>query len=689
MSQAPAEPFNPKRVIAKLPGLPGIYRYYDAGGILLYVGKARDLKKRVASYFNKGAHDSRIAHMVARIARIETTPTRSEAEALLLENNLIKTQAPRYNIVFRDDKSYPYLKITGHRFPRMAYYRGAVDKRQRYFGPFPNAWAVKESIQILQKVFMLRTCEDTVFANRSRPCLLHQIRRCSAPCVAAITPEAYAQDVENASRFLQGQTSEVLASLDAKMQAAAAGLRFEEAAAVRDQIGALSRVLRQQNMELGSSEGHNADVDVLAVRVEGGRACVNLAMVRGGRHLGDRAYFPAHVESGGRLSHKGIEAAVLEAFLAQHYLDKFIPQTLIVNLDPEVPELIAALEQQCGHRVQLVRQPQSQRRAWLEMAEKNAALALARMLAEEGSQQARTRALAEALGLENEKDDLAELRIECFDISHTMGEATQASCVVFHHHAMQNGEYRRYNIAGIAPGDDYAAMRQVLTRRYAKLVESSTGADALDAAAADLEIAKEAREAGEGTVVDDEEGPCAGKALPGAAPDAPSVDASSTGKRASRTSNLPAASFPDVVLVDGGKGQVEIARQVFVEIGLDIALIVGVAKGEDRKVGLETLIFADGRAQLELGKESAALMLIAQIRDEAHRFAITGMRARRAKTRTTSRLEEIEGIGAKRRQKLLARFGGLRGVVAASVDELATVEGVSHQLAEEIYRQLH
>ena len=688
MNHAPAEPFNPKRVIAKLPGLPGIYRYYDAGGILLYVGKARDLKKRVASYFNKGAHDSRIAHMVARIARIETTPTRSEAEALLLENNLIKTQAPRYNIVFRDDKSYPYLKITGHRFPRMAYYRGAVDKRQRYFGPFPNAWAVKESIQILQKVFMLRTCEDTVFANRSRPCLLHQIRRCSAPCVAAITPEAYAQDVENASRFLQGQTSEVLASLDAKMQAAAAALRFEEAAAVRDQIGALSRVLRQQNMELGSSEGHNADVDVLAVRVEGGRACVNLAMVRGGRHLGDRAYFPAHVESGGRLSHKGIEAAVLEAFLAQHYLDKFIPQTLIVNLDPEVPELIAALEQQCGHRIQLVRQPQSQRRAWLEMADKNAALALARMLAEEGSQQARTRALAKALGLENEKEDLAELRIECFDISHTMGEATQASCVVFHHHAMQNGEYRRYNIAGITPGDDYAAMRQVLARRYAKLVEASTGADALDAAAADLEIAKEAREAGQGTVAE-EGGPCAGQAFPGAAPDAPSAEASSTGKRASRTSNLPAASFPDVVLVDGGKGQVEIARQVFVEIGLDIALIVGVAKGEDRKVGLETLIFADGRAPLELGKESAALMLIAQIRDEAHRFAITGMRARRARTRTTSRLEEIEGIGAKRRQKLLARFGGLRGVVAASVDELATVEGVSHQLAEEIYRQLH
>ncbi len=669
-------PFDPKPLIAKLPGLPGVYRYYDAADTLLYVGKARDLKKRVSSYFNKGPRDARIAHMVERIARIETTPTRSEAEALLLENNLIKTQAPRYNIVFRDDKSYPYLKITAHRYPRMAYYRGAIDKLQQYFGPFPNAWAVKESIQILQKVFLLRTCEDTVFANRSRPCLLHQIKRCSAPCVGAITPEAYAADVGNASRFLRGQTSEVLADLDAKMQAAAEALRFEEAAAVRDQIGSLSRVLRQQSIELGNSEGSNADVDVVAVRVEGGRACVNLAMVRGGRHLGDRAYFPSHVESGADLAEKSIEAAVLEAFLAQHYLDKFLPATLVVNVDPQAAELVAALEEQCGHRIALVRQPQSQRRVWLDMAERNAQVALARMLAEQGSQQARTRALAEALGLENEKEDLSELRVECFDISHTMGEATQASCVVFHHHRMRNGEYRRYNIAGITPGDDYAAMRQVLTRRYSRLVEAVSGARAVDATAAELELAREAEQAGAGTIAEVE-------VAEDAAGDAPK------GKSGRGRAGAPAPVLPDVVLVDGGKGQVEIARQVFAEIGLDIGLIVGVAKGEGRKVGLETLIFGDGRAPLELGKESAALMLIAQIRDEAHRFAITGMRARRAKARTTSRLEEIEGIGAKRRQKLLARFGGLRGVMAASVDELATVDGVSHQLAEEIYRQLH
>jgi excinuclease ABC subunit C len=649
------------REVASLPALPGVYRYFDAQDQLLYVGKAINLKKRVSSYFQKNHGGTRIGHMVGKIVRMETTVVRSEAEALLLENNLIKTLQPRYNILFRDDKSYPYLKMTGvqpspkpaaaaeavplpkalapvaAQFTRVSYYRGAVEKKHRYFGPYPSAWAVKEAILLMQKVFRLRTCEDPVFSNRTRPCLLYQIKRCSAPCVGHISAADYAQDAANAERFLRGDAQDVMRTLEARMMAHAERLEFEQAAELRNQVAALSNVLHQQSMDNVADR----DVDILAVKVQGGKACVNLAMVRGGRHLGDRPYFPAHVEDAvdwlddepDGVAAPSVEVQVLEAFLSQHYIDVAMPPSLVVS-HPVGKGLVKALSEQVGFKVNAVHQPREQRRAWLEMAQTNADLQLARLLAEEGSQQARTRALAEALDLALE--DLAALRVECFDISHTAGEATQASCVVFHHHKMQNAEYRRFNIDGITPGDDYAAMRQVLTRRYSKLAEA-------------LNEAKRA-----------------GSTLGG-------------------TGHLP-----DLVLVDGGKGQVAMAREVFESLGLDLSLIVGVEKGEGRKVGLEELVFADGREKVYLGADSAALMLVAQIRDEAHRFAITGMRAQRAKVRVGgSKLEDIPGVGPKRRARLLQRFGGVRGVALAGVDDIATVEGISRELAEEIYRALH
>ena len=650
---AAAEPARPvdvaelrKRLLAEvaaLPNLPGVYRYFDAAGMVLYVGKARDLKKRVSNYFTKrhagSEHSIWTGYMVSRIARMETTVVRSEAEALLLENNLIKALAPRFNIRFVDDKSYPYLKIQSHRFPRVAYYRGAVDQKHRYFGPFPSAWAVKESIQLLQKVFHLRTCEDTVFSNRTRPCLLYQIKRCSGPCVDYVSPADYERDVANAERFLRGDQQELMDALQAQMMARAEALQFEQAAEIRNQIGALSRVLHQQAVE-DNTGMRVVDTDILAVKVDGGRACVNLAMVRGGRHLGDRPYFPKHAmnaieveadddaesnaETDAETDARSPEVRVLEAFIAQHYLEGGMPPLLVVSHAVD-KALVEALAVRSEVRAAVQHQPREPRRAWLDMCIQGAGIRLAQLLAEEGSQQARTRALVDALDIAVE--DLNTFRIECFDVSHTAGEATQASCVVFEAHKMQSSQYRRYNIAGITPGDDYAAMRQVLVRRYAKLVEA----------------------AAQGT-----------------------------------------ARLPDLVLVDGGRGQVGVAREVFEELGIELSRIVGVEKGEARKVGLEEFVFADGRPKVGLGRESAALMLVAQIRDEAHRFAITGMRARRASVRTgASKLEEIAGVGPRKRAKLLQRFGGARGVGQASIEDLATVEGVSRELAEEIYRALH
>ena len=675
--------------VAALPALPGVYRWYDAAGGLLYVGKARNLKKRVSSYLQKDHDGTRIGHMVSRIVRLETTVVRSEAEALLLENNLIKTLDPKFNILFRDDKSYPYLKLVSHPFPRMSYFRGAVDKKHRYFGPYPNAWAVKQTIQLMQKVFRLRTCEDTVYNHRSRPCLLYQIQRCTAPCVGFITPADYARDVRDAERFLLGDTQEVINDLQSNMMVHAEALEFEKAAALRDRIGSLSKVLHQQSMDASSLSASDKDVDILAVKVAGGRACVNLAMVRGSRHLGDRAYFPQHVDDGAALSadeaearfedelagpentramNNSPEAAVLEAFIAQHYIGQPVPPLLVTSHAVD-PALLDALSETTGVRVRAQHQPREQRRIWLEMAAKGAELSLARLLAEEGSAQARTRALIDALDLDIE--DPAALRVECFDISHTAGEATQASCVVYEAHGMQSAQYRRFNIEGITGGDDYAAMRQVLTRRYARLAEAMAEAASAGKVPVEADTAATPEAAPAPVPEDGADGAVAIEAKPGKA-------------------RRSAARLPDLVLVDGGRGQVTMAREVFQELGLDLGLIVGVEKGEGRKVGLEELVFADGRPKVYLGHDSAALMLVAQIRDEAHRFAITGMRAKRASVRTGgSKLEDIAGVGPRKRSRLLQRFGGLRGVASAGVEDLASVEGISRELAEEIYRALH
>ena len=693
--------------VAALPSLPGVYRYFDVQGAVLYVGKARNLRKRVSSYFQKDHGGTRIGVMVGRIHRLETTVVRNEAEALLLENNLIKALSPKFNILFRDDKSYPYLKITGpaasatgaesagwkddepgapQRFPRVAYYRGAVDRRHRYFGPYPGAWAVKETIQLIQKAFRLRTCEDTVFANRTRPCLLYQIRRCSGPCVGLVDVKTYARDVADAETFLLGRSQEVLDGLQQRMMAHAEVLEFEKAAEIRNQISALSRVLHQQSVDRSSLGDDDQEVDVLAVKVQGGRACVNLAMVRGGRHLGDRAHFPQHVEDatawqaagldeGEALTEQGNETSggaegpgatptspeqqVLQAFLLQHYAAQSPPALLLLS-EPVEASVMEALSALAGRRVQVQHQPRGQRKVWLEMARQGCALALARLLSEEGSQRERTRALVEALDLD--VADLDHFRVECFDVSHTAGEATQASCVVYEGHAMRSDQYRRFNVEGVKGGDDYAAMRQVLSRRYARLAEAVAQRRHDGVAAAD------AGDAGQGET--------ASAGLP-----------TSPGGGSSSGRNGPR--LPDLVLVDGGRGQVAMAREVFEELGLDLSLIVGVEKGDKRKVGLEELVFADGREKVYLGADSAALMLVAQIRDEAHRFAITGMRARRASVRTGgSRLEEIAGVGPRKRARLLQRFGGLRGVSQATVDELASVEGISPALAEEIYKAL-
>ncbi len=599
-------PFDAAELLRSLPHRPGVYRMLDGAGETLYVGKARDLRKRVSNYFQKSGHEPRIAAMVAQVAKVETTVTRSEGEALLLENNLIKAQEPRYNILFRDDKSYPYVCITGDEFPQLRFHRGALDRRHRYFGPFPSAGAVRDGIALLQKVFQIRTCEDAVFANRSRPCMLHQIQRCTAPCVGLVTPEEYREDVQAAVLFLQGKTGEVREQLQAQMAAAAAALAFERAARIRDKIVRLAQLQSKQFVESATA----GDVDVVAAVADGGLVAVNVVMIRGGRHVGDRTFFPQQADG-----HALPE--VVHAFLAQHYVERPVPPTIVVPDAGDQEALAEVLSAQSSRKVEIVGNPGGERRVWLAMATENATFAVQRRLAQKATQEDRLAALQGALGLPP-----AAQRIECFDVSHTMGERAVASCVVFDRLAMQSGEYRRFNVAPAAGGDDYAAMREALSRRAARIV------------------------AGE----------------------------------------YPA---PDLLVIDGGRGQVAVAAEVLAEQGLHSTALIGIAKGPERKAGLEEIVFPDRAEPLRLPADHGGLHLLQQIRDEAHRFAIQGHRARRAKARTTSSLQEIAGIGAGKRKALLAHFGGLKGVQAASVDDLARVPGISLGLAQRIFAELH
>jgi excinuclease ABC subunit C len=591
--------------LASLPTLPGVYRMVGQEGVVLYVGKAKDLKKRVSSYFQKTDQSPRIRLMLKSVDHIDTTVTRTEAEALLLENNLIKGLKPRFNILFRDDKSYPYLLLTGHRFPRLAYFRGTPRKSDQAFGPYPNSYAVRESIQLLQKVFQLRTCEDAVFANRSRPCLLHQIKRCTAPCVKLISAEAYARDVDEAAQLLHGEANALTEAITGQMNAAAAALDFETAAHLRDRLRMLATVREKQFVD---TTGNEADADVVAVAEAAGVIAVNLTMIRGGRHLGDRSFFPQHGE-GANL------AEALEAFIAQHYLDHPIPARILVSEAIETDALETLLSEQAGKKVSLLHRVTGERRIWIGMAQANARLSAERRSTDRSNQSLRLAALRDTL-------ELPQLnRIECFDISHTMGEATVASCVVYEGDDLKKSDYRRYNIGGITPGDDYAAMHAALIKRFQRSVEED-------------------------------------------------------------------GVLPDLLLIDGGKGQIAMAVDAMTQLGLGEVLLLGVAKGEARKPGLETLIFADGR-ELRLAKDHPGFHLIQQVRDEAHRFAITGHRAKRGKARLHSTLEDIAGIGPKRRKQLLEHFGGLQGVRDAGVDALARVNGISRELAETIYHALH
>ncbi|WP_166206995.1 excinuclease ABC subunit UvrC [Cognatiluteimonas telluris] len=622
---APAAPFDGKAFVRALSNAPGVYRMFAADGGALYVGKAGALRKRVASYFNATPKAARTAAMLSQVARMEVVVTRSEAEALLLENQLIKSTHPRYNVLLRDDKSYPYVLLTQEPWPRLAMHRGARAVPGRYFGPYPGVGAVRETLNLMHRLFKLRSCEDSVFRNRSRPCLQYQIGRCSAPCVGLVPAREYAESVRRVGLFLDGRSDELTRELDQAMAASSERLDFEEAARIRDLIAAIRKLQARQYVD-----GRAADLDVLACAMSGSHACVLLLAFRDGRNLGTRAFFPKT---------NGVDnaAEVLSAFVSQYYAEQPAPGEIVLDRDIEDRELLQEVfSTAAGKRVAIKCSVRGERAGYLDLATRNAEIALATELGSQASQQARLESLRELLGL-------IELpsRIECFDISHTMGEATVASCVVFDANGPARGQYRRYNIAGIEPGDDYAAMHQALERRFRRAVEA--GALAGGDAGARAESA-----------------------------------------RGSRSD----AVLPDILLIDGGAGQVAQARDVLTGLGIDSVVLVGVAKGEGRRAGHEALLLPDGR-EIRPGPESQGLQLVQQVRDEAHRFAITGHRGRRQKVRNTSRLEDIPGIGPRRRANLLRHFGGLGGLKAAGAEEIARVEGINAALAERIYASLH
>ena len=602
----PSSAFDPQSFLKTLTSRPGVYRMLDHAGKVLYVGKAGNLKKRVSSYFQRSLKSPKTQSLVDQIRGIEVTVTRTEGEALLLENNLIKDLKPRYNILLRDDKSYPYIFLSAHEFPRLSVHRGARRAKGRYFGPYPNAGAVRESLNLLQKVFQVRQCEDSFFRNRTRPCLQHQIERCTAPCVRRITPDQYAEDVRHTVMFLEGRSNQVIDELVQRMEASAERMDYEQAAYYRDQIASLRRVQERQYVS-----GEGGDLDIIAATVQGGMACVQVFFIRSGHNLGNKGFYP-------RLPDEASVEEVLTAFIGQFYLGHEVPQELLLSHAVEDQDILQdMLTERAGHKVTLRTRVRGDRAHWLQLAVTNSEQALTARLSSQSGMRRRREALQKALRLSE-----PPTRMECFDISHTQGEATVASCVVFDEEGPLKSDYRRFNITGITPGDDYAAMEQALNRRYTRLKKGE-------------------------------------------------------------------ARLPDILFIDGGPGQTGAAVRVLEELQVEEVLIVGVAKGVERRPGMEVLHIPGQDRTVELPADSPGLHLVQQIRDEAHRFAITGHRQRRGKARTTSPLEQIPGIGPKRRQQLLKQFGGLQEVARAQVDELVNIEGISRTLAQQIYDAFH